>query len=149
MLVAAASQRGGAGHGFLWGVIAVQIACAGWAVGSAYARRDIEPADVVGAAALQMIFGAIVMLAIGTVLGEWPALHFTARTSFALVYLTFAGSVIAFAAYSYALRHLDVAIVSLYSYINPIIAVILGAIVLGEDRRLHDRRRSGHRRGVW
>jgi drug/metabolite transporter (DMT)-like permease len=48
------------------------------------------------------------------------------------LYLTLAGSLVAFAAYSYALKHLDVAIVSLYTYVNPIIAVILGAILLGE-----------------
>jgi drug/metabolite transporter (DMT)-like permease len=48
------------------------------------------------------------------------------------IYLTLFGSVIAFAAYSYALRHMDVAIVSLYSYVNPVIAVLLGALILGE-----------------
>ena len=50
----------------------------------------------------------------------------------AFAYLTVAGSVVAFTAYAYALRHLDVAIVSLYTYINPIIAVALGAMILGE-----------------
>jgi drug/metabolite transporter (DMT)-like permease len=50
----------------------------------------------------------------------------------AIVYLTVAGSVFAFAAYSYALQHLDVAIVSLYTYINPVIAVALGTLLLGE-----------------
>lgn len=118
--------------GFLWGVAAVQIACAGWAVGSAYARRDISAQDVLGGAALQMIFGGIVMLAVGTALGEWPRLSFSGRTFFAVAYLTVFGSLIAFAAYSYALSHLDVAIVSLYTYINPIIAMALGALVLGE-----------------
>ena len=54
------------------------------------------------------------------------------KTSIAFMYLTLAGSIVAFAAYSYALRHMDVAIVSLYTYINPVIAVALGAIVLGE-----------------
>ena len=50
----------------------------------------------------------------------------------AFVYLTLAGSIIAFAAYSYALRHMDIAVVSLYTYINTVIAVALGAVVLGE-----------------
>ncbi len=81
---------------------------------------------------MQMIFGGIWMLIAGTVLGEWPALSFTGRTSMALAYLTLAGSVVAFAAYSYALQHLDVAVVSLYTYVNPIIAVALGTIILGE-----------------
>ena len=48
------------------------------------------------------------------------------------MYLTLVGAVIAFAAYSYALKHLDMAIVSLYSYVNPVIAVALGTIILGE-----------------
>ena len=123
---------GAASRNFAWGVVAVQIACAGWAVGSAYARRDVPPADVLGAAALQMIFGGLLMLAVATWLGEWSGLHWSTRTSVAFAYLTVAGSVVAFTAYAYALRHLDVAIVSLYTYINPIIAVALGAAILGE-----------------
>ena len=120
------------GRGFLGGVLALQIACAGWAVGSIYTRRHVVPSDVLGAAALQMIFGGLLMLAVGTVLGEWPRLHFTGRTTLSLVYLTLVGSVIAFASYSYALRYLDVAIVSLYTYVNPVIAVALGTLLLDE-----------------
>ena len=123
---------GAAGRNFLWGVVAVQIACAGWAVGSSYTRRHVMPADVLGAAAVQMLFGGIFMTMTGTMLGEWGRLAFSFRTATAFVYLTLAGSVVAFAAYSYALRHLDVAIVSLYTYINPVIAVALGAWLLGE-----------------
>jgi len=126
------SAGGSIGHGFLWGVVAVQIACAGWSVGSAYTRRHVMPSDVLGAAAMQMLFGGIFMTIAGTLLGEWAHLAFSGRTTAAFVYLTVAGSVIAFAAYSYALRHMDVAIVSLYTYINPIIAVALGAWILGE-----------------
>jgi drug/metabolite transporter (DMT)-like permease len=116
----------------LWGVVAVQMACAGWAVGSAYTRRHVMPSDVLGAAAFQMFFGGIFMLIAGTFHGEWVRLAFSPRTAWAFAYLTLAGSIIAFAAYSYALRHMDVAVVSLYTYINPVIAVALGAVVLGE-----------------
>jgi drug/metabolite transporter (DMT)-like permease len=123
---------GAMSRNFGWGVVAIQIACAGWAVGSAFARRDVPPADVMGAAALQMVFGGLLMLAVATWLGEWSGLHWSRRTAVAFGYLTAAGSVVAFTAYAYALRHLDVAIVSLYTYINPIIAVALGAVVLGE-----------------
>jgi drug/metabolite transporter (DMT)-like permease len=52
------------------------------------------------------------------------------------VYLILAGSLVAFAAYSYALRHLPVAVVSLYTYINPVIAVALGTLLLGEPFHL-------------
>jgi len=123
---------GTAGRDFGWGVIAVQTACAGWAVGSAYTRRHVLPADILGTAALQMIFGGGLMLVVGTVLGEWSALAFTSKTTVTFLYLTLAGSLVAFAAYSYALKHLDVAIVSLYTYVNPVIAVVLGTLLLGE-----------------
>ena len=126
------SSGGEARSGMLWGVIAVQLACAGWAIGSTYTRRHVMPTDVLGAAALQMLFGGIFMLMAGTLHGEWVRLAFSTRTAWAFAYLTLAGSIIAFAAYSYALRHMDVAVVSLYTYINPVIAVVLGAVVLGE-----------------
>jgi drug/metabolite transporter (DMT)-like permease len=124
---------GGAGaRGFAVGVIALQIACAGWAIGSAYTRRHVMPRDVLGSAAVQMIFGGAFMLLAGTLLGEWGSLTFSARSLSAMAYLVIAGSVIAFAAYSYALQHLDVAVVSLYTYVNPVIAVALGTLILGE-----------------
>jgi drug/metabolite transporter (DMT)-like permease len=121
-----------AGWGVIAGLISVQLACAGWAIGSSYTRRHVMPKDVLGSAALQMIFGGLYMLIAGSLLGEWHGLSFTLRTSLALAYLSLAGSVVAFAAYSYALQHLDIAVVSLYTYVNPIIAVALGTLLLGE-----------------
>lgn len=126
------TTTGAGARAFGWGVVSVQVACAGWAIGSAYTRRHVMAGDVLGSAALQMIFGGACMLAVGTALGEWGSLALSTKTAAALVYLTFAGSLIAFAAYSYALRHLDVAVVSLYTYVNPVIAVALGTLVLGE-----------------
>lgn len=133
ILVWPAINLGGAtGRQFFLGVLAIQIACAGWSIGSAYTRRHVMPSDVLGAAAMQMLFGGIFMTIAGTMLGEWPRLEFNQRTAWAFAYLTLAGSIVAFAAYSYALRHLDVAIVSLYTYVNPVIAIALGAWLLAE-----------------
>lgn len=123
---------GAGGRGFAYGVIALQIACAGWAIGSAYTRRHVMPQDVLGSAALQMLFGGLFLMTTGTIAGEWTSIGFTGRTTVALAYLVVAGAIVAFAAYSYALQHLDLAIVSLYSYVNPVIAVALGTLVLGE-----------------
>jgi drug/metabolite transporter (DMT)-like permease len=114
------------------GLIALQLACAGWAVGSAYSKRHRDGEDVLGATALQMLFGGVLMAMVAALLGEWPAVAFSARSASALVYLTIVGSVVAFVAFAYALRHLPVSTVSLYAYINPIIAVVLGSLVLGE-----------------
>ena len=64
--------------------------------------------------------------------GEWTHLFFTTRTAIALAYLSTFGAIGGFVAYTYALRHLKVSFVSLYAYINPMIAVALGVAVLGE-----------------
>jgi drug/metabolite transporter (DMT)-like permease len=127
---------GASGRGFALGVISVQIACAGWAVGSAYTRRHVMPSDLLGSAAVQMFCGGLIMLGAGTVSGEWSHLSFNLRTGLALAYLTLFGGAIAFSAFSYALGHLPIAIVSLYSYVNPVIAVILGTLILGEPFEL-------------
>ena len=123
---------GASARNIIVGAVSVQLACLGWAIGSAYTKRHVMPDDVLGSAALQMAFGGIWMLAVGTALGEWPSLSFTMRTGSMMVYLTVVGALVAFAAYSYALQHLDMAIVSLYSYVNPVIAVILGVLILAE-----------------
>ncbi len=126
-------HAGGVGAArFGMGLIALQLACAGWALGSAWSKRHGTGDNVFGATAVQMLFGGVLMLALGTALGEWRTLSFSTRTTVALVYLTGVGSIGGYVAYIYALRHLPVSTVSLYAYINPVIAVILGALVLGE-----------------
>jgi drug/metabolite transporter (DMT)-like permease len=140
--------RGAAGsRGFLAGIMALQIASIGWSIGSSYSkrmgrratsatnqeRRDSDtPYDVLGTTAYQMLAGGLIMAAAGTLRGEWNALHFTMRTSIALIYLSTLGAIGGFVAYTYALRHLPVSFVSLYAYINPVIAVALGVLILHE-----------------
>jgi drug/metabolite transporter (DMT)-like permease len=118
--------------GFLSGVIALQIAALGWALGSAYSRRHARQDNVLGTTALQMLAGGLMMIAAGTAAGEWTSLSFNTRSALALAYLSTIGAVGGFVAYTYALRHLAVSFVSLYAYINPVIAVALGVVVLGE-----------------
>jgi drug/metabolite transporter (DMT)-like permease len=125
-------RLGAAGRAFLGGVIAAQIACVGWAVGSSYARRRGYEENVLGAAAFEMLFGGVLLLAAGSLRGEWAMMAFTPRSAGALVYLIVFGAIAGFSAYAYALKHLPVAFVSLYAYINPVIAMVLGTVVLGE-----------------
>jgi drug/metabolite transporter (DMT)-like permease len=121
----------GAG-GFITGVVAAQIACFGWALGSTYARRHGRNENVLATAAFEMLFGGLVMLGVGLARHEQTALSFTPRTAGALVYLTFVGAVAGFSAYAYALKHLPLPTVSLYAYVNPVIAVVLGTLILSE-----------------
>lgn len=117
---------------FLAGVIALQIATLGWSLGSAYSRRHARTDNLLGTTALQMLAGGLMMVAAGTVRGEWAHLSFTPRTAAALAYLSTIGAIGGFVAYTYALRHLEISFVSLYAYINPVIAVTLGVLLLGE-----------------
>jgi drug/metabolite transporter (DMT)-like permease len=114
------------------GVAALQIACIGWSIASAQTRRHVVRRDVLGAAALQMLFGGAFMVFGGTVLGEWSRFSLTMSTGIAMAYLTIAGSIIAFVAFSYALSRLPLAVMSLYVYVNPVIAVALGVLWLHE-----------------
>jgi drug/metabolite transporter (DMT)-like permease len=136
VLVWPESGIGSGGRGLLTGVVATQFACVGWSTGSWYARRrgrtHPDGESVLAAAAFEMFFGGLALLVGATVIGEWSRLAFTPRTGTALAYLTLAGSVAAFPAYTYALKHLPVATVSLYAYINPVIAVALGTVLLNE-----------------
>ena len=123
---------------FLAGVIALQIASFGWALGSAYSRRFARNDNILGTTALQMLAGGLMMMLAGLVRGEFGQLFFTTRTAAALIYLSTLGAIGGFVAYTYALRHLSVSFVSLYAYINPVIAVALGVLLMGEpfDKRM-------------
>jgi drug/metabolite transporter (DMT)-like permease len=120
------------GRQFAIGVIALQIAEIGWALGSSYSKRHAREENVLGASALQMLFGGLIMLAAALVRGEFATLTFTWRTAAAELYLIVFGSLVGYSAYVYALKHLPVSTVSLYAYVNPVIAVVLGTLLLGE-----------------
>ena len=120
------------GPRFGLGVLLVQAACVGWAVGSSISKRTQSTTTVVASSALQQLFAGALMLGVGTALGEWGRLAFTPRTAAAELYLIGFGSLIAYSAYLYALNQLPVATVSLYAYINPIIAVMLGTLFASE-----------------
>ena len=117
---------------FLAGLIALQGACLAWAIGSSFSKRHPHGPSVVASTAVQMVFGGLIMLAWGTVTGEWTGVRLAGRGVFAVVYLILVGAIGGFVSYVYALQHLPVATVSLYAYVNPLIAVVLGALLLGE-----------------
>jgi drug/metabolite transporter (DMT)-like permease len=120
------------GRMFVAGVIALQIACLGWALGTSYTKRNAIRASALGASAMQMLLSGFMLMAIGTAAGEWAHLTFTVRTAGAMIYLVLFGSIVGYSSYVYALKHLPISTVSLYAYVNPIIAVILGTLLLSE-----------------
>ncbi len=123
---------GGYNRSFIAGIIAIQIACVGWAIGTSYRKRYPHEVSIPMAAAFEMIAGGVIMLVVGSGRGEWAHLSFNTVTASVYVYLTLIGAIGGFVAYSYACEHLPMSTVSLYAYVNPMIAVVLGAVLLGE-----------------
>jgi len=126
------TNGGAGGRAFIGGVIAIQLACVGWVVGTSYARRHELGDNPFRSTALQMVFSGTMLLAAATWHGDWQQLSFTPRTIAAMFYLSIAGSLVAYSAYIYAIQHLPLQLVSLYAYINPMIAVTLGTLLLAE-----------------
>jgi drug/metabolite transporter (DMT)-like permease len=131
VLLVSPNTRMVAGTGFWSGFIATQLACAGWALGSTYARRR-GPQDTLSDVAFEMLFGGLLLILCGAMLGEKLGGVVTSRSWIAVVYLIVFGSLVAYSCYRYALQHLPVATLSLYVYANTVIAVFLGTLVLGE-----------------
>ena len=119
-------------HADLRGPIALTLASASWSLGSVYAKRYPTEASPYVGAALQMIVGGGSIAFVGFALGEWSAWHLTPRGIGAIAYLVVFGSILGYSAYTYALRHASPTIVGTYAYVNPVIAVLLGWLILRE-----------------
>lgn len=114
------------------GPIALTMASASWSLGTVYAKRHPTQASPYMGAAFQMLVGGGAVALVGTLLGEWPSWHLSSRGIGAIAYLVIFGSILGYSAYSYALRHASATIVGTYSYVNPVIAVLLGWLLLHE-----------------
>jgi len=126
------TNGGAGGRSFVIGVIAIQLACIGWVIGTSFAKRHELGDNPFRSTALQMVFSGLLLLGAATAHGDWAHVSFTPRTVGAMLYLSIAGSLVAYSAYIYAIQHLPLQLVSLYAYINPMIAVALGTLLLNE-----------------
>ncbi|MFN0245845.1 MAG: drug/metabolite exporter YedA [Kofleriaceae bacterium] len=115
-------------------IVLVLLAPAAWALGSIIARRLNTPAtkDVFMLSAMEMITGGVSLLVIGALRGENIPDHVGAESWIALAYLWLAGSLVAFTAYSWLLRNTRPVVATSYAYVNPSLAVVLGAVLAGE-----------------
>ena len=119
-------------HADLRGPIALTSASAFWSIGSVYAKRHPTETSPYMGAAVQMIAGGIAVTLFGTLLGEWRTWHLSPRGAGAIAYLVVFGSIVGYSAYAYALRHASATAVGTYAYVNPVIAVLLGGLLLKE-----------------
>lgn len=116
----------------LKGPVALTLASASWALGTVYSKRNPTETTPFSGAAVQMFVAGAVMTLLGVLLGEAGDWRMSASGLGALAYLVVFGSIVGFTAYAYALRHASATIVGTYAYVNPVVAVLLGWLILNE-----------------
>ncbi len=115
------------------GVIGLMFAVFFWSVGTLYSKYKKVTVQPLMGAATQMIIAGIVITTLGLFLGEGSQFHFTTNSFYAYLYLVFFGSLLGYGSYVYAIAHLPISLVATYAYVNPIIALFLGWLILGEQ----------------
>lgn len=106
-----------------------------WAAGSVYARRASLPKRPVVSTGMEMIGGGLTLLVAGTITGEWAQVEFATFSQSSLLamgYLIVFGSIVGFSAYVWLLRNVEASLATTYAYVNPFIAVMLGAVFVDE-----------------
>lgn len=132
MLVTPRGAGGSWGPMLLVGALVVQVGSIGWQLGSVHGKYNLKHVPLLASAALQMLFGGVIVSIVGLAVGETSRFSLNPRTFGALLYLTIFGSIIAYSAYVYALAHMRTTYSSLYAYVNPVVAVFLGWLILDE-----------------
>jgi drug/metabolite transporter (DMT)-like permease len=118
-----------------WGLVLVVAAAGSWAVGSFVSSRLPMPDDAFVATTWEMLVGGAAMLLVGAAAGELEGFSVgqVERAAWAwLGYLVVVGSIVAFSAYVWLLHNAPISLTATYAYVNPVVAVVLGAIVLAE-----------------
>lgn len=125
----------GSGHVNLVGAALALAAPLCWALGSVFTRRVKLPSRPLVAASMEMLWAGVLFAIVSFLTGELGRVHWqnVSTTSIvALVYLIVFGSLVGFSAYVWLLRSAPLSLVSTYAYVNPVVAVILGALFIGE-----------------
>jgi drug/metabolite transporter (DMT)-like permease len=134
------------GHGvhheaiYGWSVAALMAASIGWAMGSVFNRSAHKPSSPFLGVAMQMITGGVVLFGLAATQGEFGQFSFAGVTAVSFgswLFLTVAGSLIAYTAYIWLLHVSTPARVATYAYVNPLIAVLLGC-TLGREVFSHE-----------
>ncbi|MEU8377832.1 EamA family transporter [Streptosporangium sp. NPDC048865] len=131
--VAVLSLSGGSNAADGTGVTIILLASLSWAAGSFLASRIPMPANPFTASAVEMAAGGLGLALTAAAMGErLDVATVSARSWTALAYLIMIGSLVAFTAYVWLLGNAPISLISTYAYVNPVVAVVLGALVLSE-----------------
>ncbi|MFM8742622.1 MAG: DMT family transporter [Cytophagales bacterium] len=121
---------------YLLGIVLTFAANLCWAIGSIWIKKKNSNSNPFMNAGLQMLFGGIFLMPFTLLLDDYSRINWNAPVVYSLAYMSLVGSVAAYTCYSYAIKKLPMTLVSLYAYINPIVAVLLGWLVLDEKLNL-------------
>jgi drug/metabolite transporter (DMT)-like permease len=116
--------------------LVVVLGAIAWSLGSIYARSAPLPRSGLLATGMEMVAGGLALIVGGLLLGELGQVDvasFSTRSLLAFAYLVVFGSILAFTAYTWLLAHVSVSVAGTYAYVNPIVAVGLGAVLLSEE----------------
>jgi drug/metabolite transporter (DMT)-like permease len=122
-------------HNMTLGLTAVLVSSFSWSVGVIYSRRSKLSGSPLLLSALSLLAGSAMLLTVGTLLGEargFSVSQVSTKSWLGLAYLILFGSVIAFTAYNWLLEHYSPTLVATHTYVNPLVAVLLGWAFAGE-----------------
>ncbi len=114
------------------GALVLTIGCISWSLGTIYSGRLPLAKGLISSAA-QMFSGGVVLTALALARGERFTVVPTAHATLALLYLVVFGSIVAYTAYQFLLTRVRPTLAASYAYVNPIVAVALGALLAGES----------------
>ncbi|SEG76130.1 EamA domain-containing membrane protein RarD [Nonomuraea solani] len=131
--VAALSLNGGGGTADTTGIVVILLASLSWSIGSFLSGRIPMPSNVWAASTVEMLVGGAGLAVVGVSFGERLDLATVSGRSWAaLAYLILVGSLVGFTAYTWLLGNAPISLVSTYAYVNPVVAVLLGVLVVNE-----------------
>jgi drug/metabolite transporter (DMT)-like permease len=117
---------------YIIGIVLTFTAVICWASGSIWMKKRNVESNAFVNAGIQMMFGGLWLFPLSFLFDDLNHVSWSAEAGWSMIYLVVFGSIIAYASYSFALKKLPMTIVSMYAYVNPIVAIVLGWLVLDE-----------------
>ena len=114
------------------GGILLLLAAFSWSLGSVYSKTFKASGTMVANIGIQMFAGGLGLTIVGLLMGEAGKIHLTSKGLGAMAYLIFVGSILGYSSYIYILQKWSASKAGTYAYVNPIVGVFLGAVILGE-----------------
>jgi drug/metabolite transporter (DMT)-like permease len=133
--IAELARPGAHGDVELWGLLLILLATICWGFGAFISSRLPLPSNAFVTAVYEMFGGGVVLLTVGLLTGEFAEFSFAevpAKGWWAFAYLTLIGSVVAYSSFVWLLGHAPVSLTTTYAYVNPVVAVFLGWLILAE-----------------